>query len=172
MTRASSRIATWSIGAIGITLAGCATRAKSEERDAPAFRAVRSAPQGSTAKTGELRIRHENGNDAVRGQLVGAKPNGTFESWFEDGARSAVAEFTSGRATGRWTRWYRNGQRRVTGSFVKGKKHGTFTWWHENGKRRMQGEYLSNRRHGLWVVWDEKGREVTREVYSAGSSGR
>ena len=125
--------------------------------------------------------------------------DGAYESFYPDGSRQTMGEYSAGDSVGRWQELYLNGGMKYEKSYTdRGKLKGRSILWmpsgdtlvfdtyngrgeldgrhalfrRENGEIREEGDYRNGKRHGIWRRWHRNGQmEYQREYYQGRAVG-
>ena len=91
-----------------------------------------------------------NGEDMVRGTLVGGKQNGPFTYCYESGRIRSTGEYRDERRFGPWKFYFESGALKRAGSFdAKGLKTGDWKYSNEDRTPKQRGTYWQDLEDGL-----------------------
>ena len=93
--------------------------------------------------------------------------HGTFERWYDNGAKEYEAFFSYGKKEGVTVRYHKNGQKSAQQEYRNGKRHGLSVSWDPTGARVKEEHWADGRPHGTWTVWED-GRVKWRHTYEHG----
>jgi antitoxin component YwqK of YwqJK toxin-antitoxin module len=81
--------------------------------------------------------------------------HGTFERWYDNGAKEYEAVFSFGKKEGLQVRYHRNGRRQSEQEYREGKRHGLSISWNPNGAKVKEESWADGKPHGTWTVWQD-----------------
>lgn len=94
--------------------------------------------------------------------LPNANWDGLVETWYEDGKRGVVAQFSQGQSNGKYERWYENGRKEIEANYQEGVLHGSYTSWDEDGNIKESGTYNDGEKTGKWIETNWSGHQIER----------
>jgi antitoxin component YwqK of YwqJK toxin-antitoxin module len=80
--------------------------------------------------------------------------HGTYERWYDNGAREYEAVFAHGKKEGVTVRYHRNGQKQSQQEYKHGKRHGRCISWNAAGAKVKEESWAEGKPHGTWTVWE------------------
>lgn len=120
------------------------------------------------ATTGDLIIKHMNGNEKFKGGYKNDFSHGTYVWHYSNGKIETEGEYYSNRKTGAW-KWYSlEGKLTTTGFYFKGDRDSTWTSYYEDGKIKNQRFYRSGDQVGEWIEYYENGQIASKKTYKDG----
>lgn len=96
-------------------------------------------PKGDKVRHGIQRILFENGQQKSIAHYVNGRLDGTFESFFANGQKSAAGVYRAGNQVGKWIWWHDNGMRKAVANYVDGQVQGEVIAWNPAGQK-IQGQ--------------------------------
>jgi len=69
----------------------------------------------------------------VRAGYVENKLNGSFESWYDSGAKRIQCSYLHNELHGRYFSWWKNGNCKEVGQYNCGKRMSGYEWYDKNG---------------------------------------
>ena len=103
--------------------------------------AVPKAAVEPNAKDGPAEIKYKSGVLKAKGNFLGGKKNGEWQSFYEDGKMRSDEYFTNGLPDGKISVWYDNGQKMYEGEYKMGKLVGTWSFWNDKGALQRTADY-------------------------------
>jgi len=91
-----------------------------------------------------------------------AFPEGTHQTYYENGQLQFEGDFLKGRGAGPHRRWYENGTLLSDMTLANGRSEGTSSSYHPNGQLKMQVSYRNGLPHGDLTEYDERGKKKSR----------
>ena len=70
--------------------------------------------------------------------------DGEWKSWYQNGSKWCVINFSKGKKHGSQVNWYDNGQKELEGSYNKDKPVNLWSWWYFDGAPMQEGKYNEN----------------------------
>lgn len=121
-------------------------------------------PSDLTRKTVEF---HKNGKPkTVELYIVadGDKRIYGFEELYEEGKIKIRGTFDKNhQRDGLWESFYSDGTKWSVGEYTNGVENGEKKVWYPNGKIRYNGEVKEGKPVGRWYFWDEEGKQTIKE---------
>jgi antitoxin component YwqK of YwqJK toxin-antitoxin module len=111
-------------------------------------------------------------------EQVDSIKNGSYKSYFEDGALKSEGTFLKGLYNGAWTFYHSNGKVHAKGSYVMGKpdvpetsglpcngRDGLWKIYHDNGKLSQESNFLKGKRDGSFKSYNTVGVLTEEALY-------
>ena len=112
--------------------------------------------------------RHPDRSVARSATLVDGAQDGAFESFFQNGVRSAAGSYRNDARDGEWTHWHENGALRMRGRYEGERQVAPWEFRHPNGALQCRGEYVGGREHGPWLHCHDNGAIAHRGCFVDG----
>jgi len=97
---------------------------------------------------------------------------GKIESFYTDGKKNFVKNYSDGKLNGTTTHWFENGQKRIELNFRDNLTHGEFNEWYENGQLKEKSFFENAMQTGEYISYHSNGQIRTKRIYMSGEKLR
>ena len=108
---------------------------------------------------------HRSGSKRLRVAVVGARAEGLWKEWYENGVPRYIASWKQGRGEGIWMYFRPTGAIRERSLIVNDASTGPVEGWYASGVKEFEGMYDRNARVGTWRFWNPDGSRNREETY-------
>ena len=108
---------------------------------------------------------HRSGSKRLRVAVVGARAEGLWKEWYENGVPRYIASWKQARGEGIWMYFHPTGAIRERSLIVNDASTGPVEGWYASGVKEFEGMYDRNARVGTWRFWNPDGSRNREETY-------
>lgn len=91
-----------------------------------------------------------------------------LKTWyFEDGQLSQSTDYVKGKLHGKNESWYKNGQRKEISNWSNGNQNGLFEYFYENGKPEERTNWVNGKTEGKSESWYEDGKQKNIKFFKS-----
>lgn len=100
------------------------------------------------------------GNNKYVAKEIRYYPNGVIQT---EGQYNSLNQ-----KEGKWSSYFENGKKWLVENYTEDIKNGKIIEWYRSGDKMYEGYYKNGIIDGNWTLWDEKGKKVSTTKYVEG----
>lgn len=89
--------------------------------------------------------------------------------YYPNGVKQSEGSYNkNGQKNGKWHSYFDNGTKWLIENYTDGAKNGKTTEWFKNGKKMYEAFYNNDLPDGTWTLWNENGKKISTITYKDG----
>ena len=110
--------------------------------------------------------KYDDGTVKTQMSVTNGRKNGLTVIFFPNGKKNELRMYKNNLLHGTWETWNQQGQKTAEANYANDKKNGKWYVWDDNGVMRYDMTYFEGEKAGTWSMWNSKGELTGQKEYS------